>query len=169
MTEKEIMDKIEAAEKWLSAAGYNAYNTDIAFESVRQIVKRVIPRPCEDAVSRKAVLNLAKDLDFTSVKGLEYYKHRCIEIGDVEDLPPVKPDLSSLREMNSILIKRVAFLENSTWCAVGPKQPVKYVDKGCEDRIEMYPVCPNCKEEILNHKWIFCPYCGTPLKWNEED
>jgi hypothetical protein len=68
--------------------------------------------PCEDSVNRKAVLNLAKDLDFSNVKGLEHYKHRCIEIEDVENLPPVTPDLSSLREINKALTKRVKYLED---------------------------------------------------------
>ena len=36
----EARAKIEEQEKWLSEAGYNAYNVDIAFESVKRALKK---------------------------------------------------------------------------------------------------------------------------------
>jgi hypothetical protein len=45
------------------------------------------------------------------------------------------------------------------------KQPVEFKEEGCEDRAEMYPICPNCKEYLDNENWSFCPHCGTPIEW----
>lgn len=49
------------------------------------------------------------------------------------------------------------------------KQVVEFVEEGCEDRAELYPICPNCKKDLNSEKWDFCPYCGTPLEWESED
>lgn len=46
------------------------------------------------------------------------------------------------------------------------KRPVEFVEEGCEDRIETYPICPSCKKELLYvEHWKFCPYCGIPIEW----
>ena len=34
-----IRDEIENQEKWLMSAGYNAYNVDIAFNSIKKVLK----------------------------------------------------------------------------------------------------------------------------------
>lgn len=39
-TVKLIIEEIEDQRKWLSEAGYNAYNTDIAFSSIRNSIGR---------------------------------------------------------------------------------------------------------------------------------
>lgn len=43
LEQESILDKIRAEidcqEKWLMSAGYNAYNVDIAFNSIRSVVK----------------------------------------------------------------------------------------------------------------------------------
>lgn len=49
------------------------------------------------------------------------------------------------------------------------KQVVEFVEEGCEDRAELYPICPNCKKDFNSEKWDFCPYCGTPLEWESEE
>lgn len=38
----EIRTEIERQEKWLVSAGYNAYNIDIAFDSIRKAVERKV-------------------------------------------------------------------------------------------------------------------------------
>lgn len=45
------------------------------------------------------------------------------------------------------------------------KHSVEFTEEGYEDRAEMYPICPNCKEYLDNEKWDFCPYCGIPIEW----
>lgn len=45
------------------------------------------------------------------------------------------------------------------------RQPVEFIEEGYEDRAEIYPICPNCKEYLDNRKWNFCPYCGVPVEW----
>ncbi len=44
------------------------------------------------------------------------------------------------------------------------RQPVEFVDSDYDDRAEMYPVCPNCKEYLSSEDWEFCPYCGVPIE-----
>ena len=39
MTEEEALQKLEFERKWLSDAGYNTYNVDVAFVSIRNIIK----------------------------------------------------------------------------------------------------------------------------------
>lgn len=34
-----IREEVDFQEKWLMSAGYNAYNVDIAFNSIRSVVK----------------------------------------------------------------------------------------------------------------------------------
>lgn len=38
MTEEEALQKLEFERKWLSDAGYNAYNVDIAFNSIKRVL-----------------------------------------------------------------------------------------------------------------------------------
>lgn len=40
MTIEEVLNKIETEEKWLSDAGYNAYNIDIAFKSILSRIRK---------------------------------------------------------------------------------------------------------------------------------
>lgn len=109
------MTRDEAIDICLETLKEHEDGSDAWFDVMRDIAglkESKKKNPCEDAVSRKAVLNLAKDLTFDGVAGLEHYRHRCIEIEDVEELPPVTPDLSSLREINEALTKRVKYLED---------------------------------------------------------
>ena len=45
------------------------------------------------------------------------------------------------------------------------RHSVEFKEEGCEDRAEIYPICPNCKEPLDNEKWGFCPYCGILIEW----
>ena len=155
--------------------------------------------PCEDCVSRKAVLNLANDLDFSKVKGLENYKHRCIEIEEVEQLPPVTPDLSSLREINKALTKRVKYLEDMEKYATpetfihrdrtvqdfvdkcrecGKQRKGKWIAKENIHGLEKFYKCSNCGNHCLyeyaeigfkNAKTKYCPSCGAEMTAEEND
>lgn len=37
-------------------------------------------------------------------------------------------------------------------------RPVKQIEQ------TEWTVCSNCRNHIIS-KWIFCPYCGKPVKW----
>lgn len=41
----------------------------------------------DDLISRQAVLALARDLTFEGIDELKYYKYRCIDPNDVQELP----------------------------------------------------------------------------------
>lgn len=85
----------EPCEDWHDVPSYK-----MTFGQARQAVKDlrrfvvdnyILPiQPCEDCISRKAVLNLTKELRFNSVKGMEDYCYRCIDPNDVEELPPIQ-------------------------------------------------------------------------------
>lgn len=109
------MTRDEAINICLEALKEHEDGSDAWFDVMRDVAElkeSKKKKPCEDVVSRKAVLNLAKDLTFKDVEGMEHYKYRCIAVEDVEELPPATPDLSSLREINEALTKRVKYLEN---------------------------------------------------------
>ena len=40
MTKEEVLQKLEFELKWLSDAGYNTYNVDIAFDSIITIIDK---------------------------------------------------------------------------------------------------------------------------------
>jgi hypothetical protein len=125
--------------------------------------------PCEDSVNRKAVLNLAKDLDFSNVKGLEHYKHRCIEIEDVENLPSVTPDLSSLREINKALTKRVKYLEDMEKYAT-PVTPTRKKGKWIDSVYSLGFTCTCClTTQTSGWRYKFCPNCGAEMETKEND
>ena len=127
----------------------NMESCDIRSCDNRDAIKALEQKPCEDAVSRKAVLNLARDLDFSKVKGLEHYKHRCIEIEDVEELESVTPDLSSLREINEALTKRVQYLEKMERYAM-PGTPI-HRDRTVQDFVDKCRECGARYGKQLKH------------------
>lgn len=64
MTKEEVLNKIETEEKWLSDAGYNTYNADVAFNSIKQAVKSMVlgQKSTENFESTKDhILKLAGD------------------------------------------------------------------------------------------------------------
>lgn len=156
--------------------GMIADNQDNDYDKALKMgIESLRKEPCEDAVSRKAVLNLVKYLDFKGVEGLEHYKHKCIEIEDVEDLPSVTPELSSLREMNDALKKRVEFLENMIRYASAPaRKRGKWI---CVHHIENKITydswkCSECQhdfeseeESMVNFdEYKHCPNCGAEME-----
>lgn len=76
MTKEEALQKLEFERKWLSDAGYNAYNVDIAFASIRTII-RVL---CGD----EPILNKIKD-EIQKLRGCSCCCSDGI-IDDVEDI-----------------------------------------------------------------------------------
>ena len=76
MTKEEALQKLEFERKWLSDAGYNAYNVDIAFDSIRTIIKVL----CGD----EPILNKIKD-EIQKLRGCSCYCSDGI-IDDVEDI-----------------------------------------------------------------------------------
>ena len=50
----------------------------------------------DDTISRQAVLALARDLTFEGIDELKYYKYRCIDPNDVQELPSAQPTFEPL-------------------------------------------------------------------------
>lgn len=97
----------------------------------------VTPQPCEDAVSRQAVLDLA-----TTIKTDDYSGNEIMEVVEVEDikaLPPVTPKEKTGR-----------------W------EVYEVVDFGEWKGTEKYK-CSECGEEVGVFKSNFCPNCGARM------
>jgi len=68
------------------ASGY-CHWTNIPAELAK--LPSVNPIQCEDAISRKAVLALAKDIRVPTGNANVYYSHRCIDPQEIRELPSV--------------------------------------------------------------------------------
>ena len=89
--EKErIRAEIERQEKWLLQAGYNTYNVDIAFSSIKSELKKALEQePCENCISRQAALDAIGNVsDYGDGMVWEALSHAQ---RDVALLPPVTP------------------------------------------------------------------------------
>ena len=58
-------------------------------EAFDMAIKALEQKPCTDAISRKQVLELAKDICVPTGNSMVYYRHRCIDPQDIRDLPSV--------------------------------------------------------------------------------
>ena len=85
-----VLDIVKFEENWLSDAKSNNADTDIAFSGIRTQVAKLSPvtkalEPCEDCISRKAVLDKAWDVPYEG----KYVQ--VVDVGDIKELPPVTP------------------------------------------------------------------------------
>ena len=76
MTIEDVLKKVEFEEKWLLIAGYNAYNADIAFHTIKWAIKQLSTEsenvgemsekqePSDDCISRQAVLKILSENRF---------------------------------------------------------------------------------------------------------
>lgn len=172
------MTRDEAIDICLEALKEHEDGSDAWFDVMRDVAElkeSKKKKPCEDVVSRKAVLNLAKDLTFKDVEGMEHYKYRCIAVEDVEELPPATPDLSSLREINEALTKRVKYLENMERYAMPPMTPTRKKGKWIKHDTghSIYYDCSLCgcaapctetADKILWKLSNYCPDCGAEME-----
>lgn len=75
-------------------------------------------------------------------------------MGTVREIIQALPSLYPLTEIEEKAIKHMT-----------TKHPVEFIEEGCEDRAELNPICPNCKEYLDSERWNYCPYCGIPIEW----
>ena len=85
-----VLDIVKFEEDWLSDAKSNNADTDIAFSGIRTQVAKLSPvtkalEPCEDCISRKALLDKAWDVPYDG----KYIQ--VVDVGDIEELPSVTP------------------------------------------------------------------------------
>lgn len=84
------MTREEALTQLRNGPGINEDVSEEYNEAVDMAIKALEQEPCEDAISRQAALDLAKDL-IVPLKDGATYEHRCIDPQCVRELPPVQP------------------------------------------------------------------------------
>lgn len=66
MTKEEALQKLEFERKWLFDAGYNAYNIDIAFDSIRTIIKVLCGDENYERAEIENLLNAISEIAFNA-------------------------------------------------------------------------------------------------------
>lgn len=92
-----------------------------------------------DCISRKAVLNLVKELRFDSVEGMKDYCYRCIDPHDVEDLPSIQPKKVGKWQVTHKIYDQDVICYKCSEC--GSPFPYK----------TMY--CANCGNKMEKNRW----------------
>lgn len=114
------------------------YPYEVAIEAFEMAISALKAQPCEDAVSREAVVALAKDIVVGD------YRHRCIDPQEVMELPPVQPER-----------------EKGEWVQDGPS----YFDPYVKATIKWYKCSnPKCGHSHRNNYDKYCPYCGADMR-----
>ncbi len=128
-----VLDIVKFEENWLSDAKSNNADTDIAFSSIRAQVAKLSPvtkalEPCEDAISRKAVLDMATTIQTDDCSGNEV-----MEVVDVDDIKTLPPVTSARKKGKWIVLKD----EYGDICEA--------ICSCCEDNgNHRWKYCPNC-------------------------
>ena len=89
-----VLDIVKFEENWLSDAKSNNADTDIAFGGIRTQVAKLSSvtkalEPCEDCISREAVLDMATTIQTDDCSGNEAME--VVDVDDIKTLPPVTP------------------------------------------------------------------------------
>lgn len=80
MTREELLKKIDFEKSWLYDCGIFGSDVDIAFHAIKKSVEALEKEPCEDCISRQAVIDIIEKEEF---KG--------DALSEIEKLPPVNP------------------------------------------------------------------------------
>ena len=141
--------RIDTVIDWLKSKDIikMSYQEEAARRELNELFS-IQPKPieCEDCISKKAVLNLTKELRFDSVKGMEDYCYRCISPYDVEDLPSVQP---KAKVGHWIEYKGRDERDNFYICS----ECGRAINVICGEILEMYPYC----------------HCGAKMEGATED
>lgn len=89
-----------------------AYNLSDAYQKINDLPS-VTPQPCEDTVSRQAVLEMAKSYN---TDGWDMYTPLVVDVEDIEELPPVisqEPILDKINKMKSEIADSLEFWDYS--------------------------------------------------------
>lgn len=76
--EEEALNRLEFERKWLSDAGYNAYNVDVAFNSIRTMIK-ILFRDEQETVLDEIVAEIIEEKDL-AYSDFERYKVECLGV-----------------------------------------------------------------------------------------
>ena len=121
---------------------------DKQLKALQETIKELEQEPCEDAISRRAVLNKIKEVCFSREQEWVDFRvsqgsngQRDFLINYIEQLPPVTPQ---------------------------PKTGHWYIDERPESDRET--ICSNCEQPIFKYHKIdfdyrpkFCPNCGAKM------
>lgn len=175
-----VLDIVKFEENWLFDAKSNNADTDIAFSGIRTQVAKLSSvtkalEPCEDCISRKALLDKAWDVPY-------YGKYiQVVDVGDIEELPSVTPahkqepceDAISRREVKE-LFQEGSVMGMYDFLGIDELPPVTparhkghWIDHSDEGYVECSECgsCTNCDGNINNLH--FCFSCGAEMESEE--
>lgn len=90
-----IIEKIKFEEDWLSEVNLTSENVKIAFAGIRATALE--QQPCENAISREAVIEWLKDKDIIKTKNQEENAKR-----ELDELPSVTPTIPEVENNYNI-------------------------------------------------------------------
>lgn len=134
-----VLDIVKFEENWLSDAKSNNADTDIAFSGIRTQVAKLSSvtkalEPCEDAISRKAVLDMATTIQTDDCSGNEVME--VVDVDDIKTLPPVTPTS-----------------KKGKWIYSG-----SYDEEGM-----LYCSCCKHEIDVSEGYFKYCPNCGAKM------
>lgn len=126
---------------------YENYLNGLSKECRDYIIKALEKEPCEDAVSRKAVLEMAKSYN---TNGWDMYTPLVVDAEDIEELPPV-----------------ISIRPKGHWIDTHEHH---YYNDGDIETTELR--CSCCNETVewdieLLHKPYYCENCGADMRGNK--
>ena len=137
-------------------------------EALDMAIKALETQPCEDCISREAVLDLAKKGVLISNGN---YESVCKAIND---LPSVRPKYTD-EEIDKAQAVEQAYIDKMVELRVDElKRPkgkwidIEYFDRDYGEWICYRPKCPFCNEEPKEYS-NYCPQCGAKLREEEPD
>lgn len=151
MTREEAIDRLtylmSDLNEFCNESKHMSDNDRKEMESLDMAIKALKKEPCEDAVSRKAVLDMAKSYN---TDGYDSYTPLVVDVEDIEELPSV----TSTRP-------------KAQWIRV------HYID-GNNDTV--MNKCSNCQTEfgwdietgISFEYYLYCPNCGAYMRGSED-
>ena len=109
---------------------YDAGNMGEIIENLEEISKILEQEPCDDAVSRQAVLDMATTIQTDDCSGNEVMK--VVDVDDIKTLPSVTPARKKGKSIN----KEKIMFPICSKCGL--------------TSVEKYSFCPNCGAEMEN-------------------
>ena len=103
----------------------------------------------DDLISRQAAIALAKDICIPTKDGT-IYRHRCIDPGDIAELPSAEPER-----------KKGKWIDGMSYHDFDESEWEKVKCSVCENLVT---------KQIFYHdnKYHYCPYCGADMRGTDE-
>ena len=172
MTKKELREhckkQVRECERWAHSRGEKPSGK--VYEEHKLILELLKQEPCDDCVSRQAVLDKAWDVSY------EGTYVQVVDVGDIEELPPVTPikciatvkfSKEDMQEMvNEKMKDIVAERKKGKWiCVHHIENKITYDSWKCSECQHDFD---SDEESVVDFdEYKFCPNCGAEMESEE--